>query len=76
METTSSSNNNANPLVASEESSLKIINIEENEEKKESQDDIIPIPSNISLYSNESKKKGECYQFKRKERFSKIGQKE
>ena len=52
MDTCSNSNNNANP-VTSEESSLKIINIEENEDKKESQDETVPVPSSISLYSNE-----------------------
>ena len=55
MDTCSNSNNNANP-VTSEESSLKIINLEENEDKKESQDETVPVPSSISLSSNESKK--------------------
>ena len=55
METCSSSNNNANP-VTSEESPLKVINIEENEDEKESSDDTVPFPSSISLSSNESKK--------------------
>lgn len=59
METTASynNNNNANPIVTSEESSLKIINIEETEEKKDSKDDTIQNPSTISITSNESNKK-------------------
>ena len=56
METTSSYNNNANP-VTSEESSLKVINLAESEEKKDSKDDSDPIPSTVSIITNESKKK-------------------
>lgn len=75
MDTSSSSNHNANPLVASEESSLKIINIEDNEEKKDSQDDTIPVPSSISLSSNESKKKPSITNLKEKKDFQKSAKK-
>ena len=74
METCSSSNNNANP-VTSEESPLKVINIEENEDEKESSDDTVPFPSSISLSSNESKKKPSITNLKEKKDFQKSAKK-